>query len=123
MILHWQVLAPLVQAPSVHTSLAVHALPSSHAILLVFLCKQPPDASQVSVVQTLLSSQPIEAPTHLPNWQESPCVQALLSLHAPLFNEVALQMPLAASHTFGEHISVLTAQVTTLPGLVKHWLP
>jgi hypothetical protein len=55
------------QLPPEHTSLTVHASPSEHAAVLLALM-QPAAASQLSVVQTLLSLQLNGVPAwHVPN--------------------------------------------------------
>jgi len=94
--------APAMQAPPAHISPVVHALPSSQAIVLLVLTHAPVFATQVSVVQTLLSLQrvaaseqrlhpvavlhvPVEQITAAPGTQAPPkqvsgSVQALLSL-------------------------------------------
>jgi len=60
----------------------VHALPSSHGLLL-FVCVQPEAAAQPSVVHTLPSSQLSAAPpTQTPPLHASDVVQALPSSHA-----------------------------------------
>src|SRR5512140_338424 len=65
-----------VQTPFWQTSLTVHGLPSSHALVL-FVKTQPVTGSQVSVVQTLLSLHTTGVPLHVPPPQVSPVVQAL----------------------------------------------
>jgi hypothetical protein len=53
--------------------------------LVLFVCTQPVDGLQVSVVQTLLLLQLGGGPpTHWPPLHASPVVQALLSLHGAL---------------------------------------
>ena len=84
---HWHVLAPLVQMPPEQMSPAVQLLPSSQApVLLAWL--QPLAASQLSVVQGLLSLQftlgSMAVPTQVPVVQTSPLVQALPSLQSRL---------------------------------------
>ena len=69
------------QTPPEHTSLAVHASPSSH-ITLLLVCVQPLAKSQASVVQTLPSSQFGGAPpTQDPLEHVSAVVQAFPSMH------------------------------------------
>jgi hypothetical protein len=78
--------APLVQAPLLHVSPMVQALPSSQdAVLLT--CSQPATGSQESVVQTLPSSQfgggvPMQEPSwHVPvPLQTSPSSQEAVLL-------------------------------------------
>ena len=73
---------PAWQLPPPHASPVVHALPSSHGLVLL-VKTQPVAGLQVSVVQALLSSQTTGAPgTQAPPPQMSPVVQALPSLHA-----------------------------------------
>ena len=48
--------APGLQRPPPHVSPVVHAFPSSH-VLVLYVWPQPEDGSQLSSVQTLLSSQ------------------------------------------------------------------
>src|SRR5205807_2570107 len=62
-------------------SLVVHALPSSHGLVLL-VCTQPVCVLHVSVVQTLPSSQlGAGPPTHVPLAQVSLVVHAFPSLH------------------------------------------
>ena len=73
---------PPTQVPPLHVSLVVHALPSLHALVL-FVCTQPVDVLQVSVVQGLVSSQLGGGPpTQEPAAHVSLVVHALLSLQA-----------------------------------------
>jgi MFS superfamily sulfate permease-like transporter len=76
----WAASVPDRQVPMAQKSPAVHALPSSHAFAL-FLKTQPMAGLQLSVVQTLLSSQVTGAPTHDPFEHVSPVVHAFRSLH------------------------------------------
>ena len=70
---------PGVQAPLLHRSLTVQALPSLHTFVL-FTCVQPVAGLQPSVVQPLPSSQLTAAPgTHCPPLHVSLWVQALPS--------------------------------------------
>jgi hypothetical protein len=69
---------PPVQLPAEQWSPVVQALWSSQGLLL-FTCLQPVAASQLSVVQRLLSSQLVGVPAQLPLTHLSPLVQALLS--------------------------------------------
>ena len=57
--------APLTHLPAAQTSPVVHTLPSSHAAVLL-VWTQPLPASQLSVVQPLLSSHRTAALTALP---------------------------------------------------------
>jgi len=67
--------------PDWHASPCVHALPSSQRLVL-FVKTHPVAGLQLSVVQTLLSPQPMGAPGwHVPPPQASPVVQAFPSLH------------------------------------------
>src|SRR5258706_36087 len=74
---------PGTHTPAEQVSFAVHALPSSHAIVL-FVNTQPVAALHESVVQTLLSLQAsVPAPGwQLPPPQVSPAVHASPSLQA-----------------------------------------
>jgi len=73
--------APPTQAPPLQVSLVVQAFPSSQAAVLLAL-RQPRTLSQVSVVQTLESSQLGGAPpTQAPPLQVSLVVHASPSLH------------------------------------------
>jgi hypothetical protein len=69
---------PPVQLPAEQWSPVVQELWSSQGLLL-FTCLQPVAASQLSVVQRLLSSQLMGVPAQLPLTHLSPLVQALLS--------------------------------------------
>jgi hypothetical protein len=72
---------PPTHAPPEQASPFVQALPSLHGLLL-FVFTHPVPGLQVSVVQTLASSQVSGGPpTHVPPEQTSPVVQALPSLH------------------------------------------
>jgi hypothetical protein len=74
--------APALQVPPPQVSPVVQAFPSSQAIVL-FVKTQPVTGSQLSVVQTLASSQTTAAPAlQVPLPQLSPVVQALPSSHA-----------------------------------------
>lgn len=75
-----QSIAVPTQVPPLQTSLMVHALPSVQLELLL-LCWQPLVVLQLSVVQTLVSSQLMELPgTHVPLLHKSLTVQAFPSL-------------------------------------------
>src|SRR5712692_9715361 len=72
---------PPTQVPPLHASLVVQAFPSLHGLVLL-VCTQPVCVLQVSVVQTLPSSQlGAGPPTHVPLAQVSLVVQAFPSLH------------------------------------------
>jgi len=72
---------PPWQLPPAHASFVVHALPSSHALLLL-ACVQPLAGLHPSVVQTLPSSQfGAGPPTQAPPEHVSFVVHALPSLH------------------------------------------
>ena len=72
---------PPTQAPLLQASPVVHALPSSHALLLL-LCAHPVAGTQESFVHGLLSLQlGAGPPAHTPPLHASPVVQALPSLH------------------------------------------
>ena len=71
--------APVTQAPSLHWSPVVQALPSSHAAVLL-ACEQVPSTElQASSVQGLSSLQFLATPMHWPAEQVSLLVQALPS--------------------------------------------
>src|SRR6266849_2108169 len=71
---------PPTQVPPLHASLVVQAFPSLHGLVLL-VCTQPVCVLQVSVVQTLPSSQlGAGPPTHVPLAQVSLVVQAFPSL-------------------------------------------
>jgi hypothetical protein len=77
----------------------VHAFPSSQAFVLS-VNTHPEPGLQVSVVQTLPSSQTIPAPLHAPPLHASPDVQALPSLQlVPSIFAGFEQMPEAGLHT------------------------
>ena len=70
------------QLPAVHLSAWVHLLPSSQGAALGAATHAPLAASQLSWVQTFLSSQALAAPgLHTPAEHKSPWVQSLASLH------------------------------------------
>jgi hypothetical protein len=75
--MHSHTLVP-THSPAWQVSPWVQALPSSQESVLL-LYKQPYSASQVSVVQGLLSLQEMAAPAQTPSAQVSPRVQALWS--------------------------------------------
>jgi len=99
--------APPTQFPAWQASPVVHLLASSQTPgFATYL--HPSAASQLSVVQTLPSSQARAGPpTHAPAWQLSAVVHALASSQAPAFG--ACTQPLAGTqesvvHGFGsEH--------------------
>lgn len=107
-------------APLVHTSLLVHALPSSHGVLLAFGVKTQPTAGlQVSSVQKVLSSQARGEPVHTPEpLHESLTVQAEPSLQGvPGITGVCTQPPLGLheSAVQGLPSSQLTVEPTHVP--------
>ena len=78
---------PPLHTPAVHASFVVHALPSSQ-LPLTGEKTQPLAGLQLSLVQTLLSSQASAAPpVQTPALQVSFVVHALPSLHGPLMLE------------------------------------
>src|SRR5438105_2359396 len=98
--------------PALHTSGAVHALPSLHGAVL-FVKTQPLAGLQVSLVQTLPSLQVSGAPpTHGPAEHVSFVEQALPSLHGLVL--FVKTQPLA-----GLQVSV----VQTLPSLQASGAP
>ena len=83
---------PALQVPALQTSLRVHLLPSSQALVLASNL-HPMAAAQLSVVHALLSLHTgADPPTQPPPEQVSPVVQRLLSLHGELLLTV-LQPP------------------------------
>ena len=106
--------APLVQAPSMHTSPEVQASLSSQVALLA-LVVHPWLGSHLSSVQGLPSLQVTAAPaTQLPCWHTSPLVHALPSLQ-PRALGMAMQ-PLVASHKSAVH-GLLSSQLAGPPAL------
>jgi hypothetical protein len=92
---------PGTHLPPAHTSPAVHALPSSHALVLG-ACTQPaPSGSQESVVQRLPSSQLTGFPLQVPAAHTSPVVHALPSLHGLVVG--VLTQPEAGLHESAVH--------------------
>jgi hypothetical protein len=73
-----------VHLPVRHLSLTVQALPSSQVTLSARLAfTQPVAALQLSSVHVLLSLQLSAVPgRHAPDWHESSCVHALLSVQS-----------------------------------------
>ncbi len=70
-------------APAAHRSSPVQALPSLQAKVFSRYAHLPVALSQLSVVQSFLSSQPTAAPgLHAASWQRSPAVQASPSSQA-----------------------------------------
>ena len=104
------------QAPPLHVSPDVQALPSSQAALFGVKV-QPLTGLQLSSVHTLLSLQPSGVPglqTPLP--QVSPCVQALPSLQgAVLLTKVQPPLPSHASVVQGLPSSQLYAVPLQVP--------
>jgi hypothetical protein len=75
-----------VQVPPVHTSFAVHALPSLQGSVL-FVNTQPVAVLQVSSVHGFRSLHTVGlVPEQVPPWHVSLAVQALPSLHVPPFS-------------------------------------
>ena len=114
---------PGLQAELAHTSPTVHALPSVHGRVLGVLA-QPVLASQLSLVQGLLSLQLTEAPA-----VHTPELQASLALHtepsasqAPFsFCETYPHLPALVSQEFLlQAVSLLASQLTTVLGLTTH---
>ena len=86
--------------PPVQVSWVVQMLPSSQVEVLL-TCTQPPVALQLSVVQTLLSSQfTLVEPAHTPPLHVSPLVQALLSSHP-------LALPVCWQPSTGSQLSLV----------------
>ena len=96
---------PAKQVPPPQVSPVVQAFPSSHAFAL-FVKTHPVAGLQLSVVQTLASSQTIAAPPQTPPLQMSPDVHAFPSSQAAVL--FVNTQPAA-----GSHVSV----VHTLPSL------
>ncbi len=108
---------PATQLPPAHASLTVQALPSLHAPLLAVARHAPVLALQLSVVQTLPSSQITSLPAHLPvEVQASPAVQALPSLQAAPALTGYTQVP-EASHWSSVH-TLPSLQTTGEPAQV-----
>jgi hypothetical protein len=99
--------------PPPQASPVVHALPSSHG--LVLLVKTQPDAGlQVSVVQALLSLQTTGTPgRQAPPPQVSPVVQALPSLHGLVL--LVKTQPVAGLQVSVVH-ALLSLQTVAAPG-------
>jgi hypothetical protein len=74
---------------------SVHTLPSLPQLVpsATFVCTHPELLLHESVVQGLLSLQFTAVPVHVPLWQVSPDVQALLSLHELPVSGFAAQPP------------------------------
>ena len=90
------------QAPTAHVSFAVHALPSSHAAVVLTWLHKPVALTQLSVVHALLSLQLSAGPgTHAEPLHTSPTVQPLPSEHGCVF-AVCVQ-PATASHASFVH--------------------
>ncbi len=110
-----QVFVPLTHLPVEHASPVVQPLPSSQLAALL-ACTQPALASQLSVVQGLLSSHKVAGltavPLHALDPHTSLVVQALPSSHGTLF--AALTQP-----DFGLQLSLvqrfLSSHPTALP--------
>ncbi len=90
------VVVPGVQMPPPHTSPTVQELPSEQERML-YVVTQPLTGSHASVVQTLPSSQVLDAPgTHSPLTHASPTVQTLPSVQASVV--MVLTQPMVGSH-------------------------
>jgi hypothetical protein len=100
------------QVPPLQTSLAVQALPSSHATPMA-VALQPLVGSQKSKVHGLLSWQATVAPLHKPPVQVSLEVQALLSVQLPVLS--AKVQPVWALQPSSVH-TLPSAQGNAAPG-------
>jgi hypothetical protein len=75
-----QVIAVPTHTPvALQVSFCVQELPSLQATPGVGVWTQPVEGLHESAVQAFPSSQTMAVPTHWPAWQESACVQRLLS--------------------------------------------
>jgi hypothetical protein len=102
------------QAPPLHASPEVQALPSSHTLVLA-AWTQPVVGLQLSSVQTLPSSQAVGPPDwQAPPTQTSPVVQASPSLHAALLFAKP-QTPVCGSQLSSVH-TLLSLQTVGVPG-------
>jgi len=116
---------PPVHVPFWQVSVCVHAFESVHAVPLVTgVCFTPATGSQLSVVQGLLSSIGTVLPGwHVLDWQLSPAVHALPSLHVAPFG-LGEQVPtvpvrLQAKHEF---VQVVLQQTPLAQNPETHWL-
>lgn len=106
--------APVHLAPE-HVSTNVHALPSSHAAVVLAVV-QPLAGSHPSLVHGFASSQSkLLTATHAPTLQKSPVVHALSSVHAP--STAVWVHPDAATHASSVH-TFLSSQSTGAPAQV-----
>ena len=95
-------LVPL-HMPLAQTSLTVHTLPSSQGEVMK-VCTQPTTASQLSAVQTMLSSQETGmVPTQVADWQLSPAVHGLPSSQADPGATGVKTQPMTGSHESAVH--------------------
>ena len=106
--------APPLHNPPLHTSPVVHALPSEHGSAL-FVCQQPVVALQLSVVQSVWSSQPSAAPAmQPPSTHVSVVVHTLPSLQGALF--IVCWQPCTALHVSSVH-TLPSLHAISAPGL------
>ncbi len=106
---------PASHLPAWHASFLVHGLPSLHAPLAATATQPPVLVSQLFVVQTLLSSQPLAAPAwHWPAWHTSLRVHGLPSSQLPAL-AVVLHLPVATSQPSRVQ-ALLSSHATALPG-------
>ncbi len=112
-----QVLGVPLHPPVLQVSGTVQALPSSQRVpsLTLTYAQLPLDLSQPSLVHTLLSSQTLALPLHVPPWQLSLTVQVLPSLHGPpSLTGLNTQLPVPVSQLSVVH-TLLSSQVLALP--------
>lgn len=112
-------LAP-VHAPFWQVSTVVQALPSVHGLLFAFggLEQLPVPESQTPAVWhwSWAAQTTGLAPVHVPFWQESTVVQALLSLHVvPVARGTAVQAPFAGLQVPMLQTFVSEPQLTAVP--------
>jgi hypothetical protein len=105
--------APSWQLPPAHASPVVHALPSSHAIVLL-VNTQPVAGSQLSVVQMFPSLHTIGVPLHVPPPQVSPIVQTLPSSQAVVV--LVCTQPVAGSQLSAVHALLSSQSSVPAPG-------
>ena len=84
-----------MHTPAWHASVCVHAFPSLHAVPLLAMGFEQTPVAESHVPTTWhwsLALQLTAVPlAHAPAWQVSPCVHALLSLHAVPFGAAGFE--------------------------------
>jgi hypothetical protein len=117
------VAGPGTQAPLAHTSPVVQALLSLHGAVLNVLIQAPVPVLQLSVVQTLLSSQLLGVPAvQLPIPSHvSLSVQALLSVQLVVFRKLKAWQRFGLSMSQALNLQLARPYVQPEPARATHW--